>query len=95
MGEQTMVTNENDTVMQTSDEPIVLGPMVRYTSECEASMWVETRDAGGAAEDRRIAALAAEGTSTVSNMGIISRGYEHIVDKLEQLGADLTFEAQD
>ena len=46
MGEQTMVTNENDTVMQTSDEPIVLGPMVRYTSECEASMWVETRDAG-------------------------------------------------
>ena len=46
MGEQTMVTNKNDTVMQTSDEPIVLGPMVRYTSECEASMWVETRDAG-------------------------------------------------
>ena len=42
-----------------------------------------------------IAALAAEGTSTVSNMGIISRGYEHIVDKLEQLGADFTFEAQD
>ena len=25
MGEQTMVTNENDTVMQTGDEPIFVG----------------------------------------------------------------------
>mgnify|MGYP001575721099 FL=1 len=35
-----------------------------------------------------IAALAAEGTSTVSNLGLISRGYEHFVDKLTALGAD-------
>jgi UDP-N-acetylglucosamine 1-carboxyvinyltransferase len=35
-----------------------------------------------------IAALAAEGTSTVSNLGLISRGYEHFVEKLEALGAD-------
>ena len=35
-----------------------------------------------------IAALAAEGTSTISNVGIISRGYELFIDKLEQLGAD-------
>ena len=35
-----------------------------------------------------IAALAAEGTSTVSNVGIISRGYELFIDKLRQLGAD-------
>jgi UDP-N-acetylglucosamine 1-carboxyvinyltransferase len=35
-----------------------------------------------------IAALAADGTSTVSNLGLISRGYEHFVDKLSALGAD-------
>jgi UDP-N-acetylglucosamine 1-carboxyvinyltransferase len=39
-----------------------------------------------------IAALAAEGTSTVSNIGIVSRGYEHIIDKLDALGADYSFE---
>ncbi|MTE24715.1 UDP-N-acetylglucosamine 1-carboxyvinyltransferase [Microbacterium sp. ZXX196] len=35
-----------------------------------------------------IAALAAEGTSRVSNVGIIRRGYEKFFDKLEALGAD-------
>ncbi|PTW90564.1 UDP-N-acetylglucosamine 1-carboxyvinyltransferase [Microbacteriaceae bacterium MWH-Ta3] len=35
-----------------------------------------------------IAALAAEGTSTISNVGIIARGYEHFIDKLRVLGAD-------
>lgn len=39
-----------------------------------------------------IAALAAEGTSTVSNIGIVSRGYEHIIEKLDALGADYSFE---
>lgn len=39
-----------------------------------------------------IAALTAEGQSTVTNVGIISRGYEHFIDKLEQLGADLVYE---
>ena len=34
-----------------------------------------------------IAALTAEGRSTVTNLGIISRGYEHFVEKLEALGA--------
>ena len=38
-----------------------------------------------------IAALTAEGTSTVSNIGIISRGYEHFIDKLRDLGADFEF----
>lgn len=38
-----------------------------------------------------IAALTAEGKSTVSNVGIISRGYEHIIDKLELLGADFVY----
>ncbi|MFT4285762.1 MAG: UDP-N-acetylglucosamine 1-carboxyvinyltransferase, partial [Protaetiibacter sp.] len=37
-----------------------------------------------------IAALTAEGSSTVSNVGIIARGYERFVVKLEQLGADFT-----
>jgi len=39
-----------------------------------------------------IAALTAEGQSTVTNVGIISRGYEHFIDKLEQLGADFVYE---
>ncbi len=39
-----------------------------------------------------IAALTAEGTSTISNVGIISRGYEHFIDKLRLLGADFEYE---
>jgi len=39
-----------------------------------------------------IAALSAEGQSVISNIGIISRGYEHIIDKLETLGADFVYE---
>jgi UDP-N-acetylglucosamine 1-carboxyvinyltransferase len=35
-----------------------------------------------------IAALAATGTSRISNVGIIARGYEHFIDKLRELGAD-------
>jgi UDP-N-acetylglucosamine 1-carboxyvinyltransferase len=33
-----------------------------------------------------IAAVTAQGESTVSNIGIISRGYEHLLEKLEGLG---------
>ncbi len=39
-----------------------------------------------------IAALSAEGRSTVTNLGIISRGYEHFVEKLEALGAQFQLE---
>lgn len=35
-----------------------------------------------------VAALAAEGTSNVSNVQLISRGYERFIDKLQDLGAD-------
>jgi len=28
----------------------------------------------------------------VTNVGIISRGYEHFIDKLTQLGADFQYE---
>ncbi|AIY00895.1 UDP-N-acetylglucosamine 1-carboxyvinyltransferase [Arthrobacter sp. PAMC 25486] len=35
-----------------------------------------------------IAALAAEGTSTVTGIDVISRGYEHFTAKLDSLGAD-------
>jgi UDP-N-acetylglucosamine enolpyruvyl transferase len=34
-----------------------------------------------------IAAVTAQGESVVSNVGIISRGYEHLWEKLEALGA--------
>lgn len=40
-----------------------------------------------------IAALAADGASTLSNVGIIARGYENFIGKLEALGADFTVEA--
>ncbi|MCU1416963.1 MAG: murA [Schumannella sp.] len=40
-----------------------------------------------------IAALTAEGTSTITNLGIISRGYEHFLEKLEGLGADFSTDA--
>ena len=37
-----------------------------------------------------IAALTATGTSTVRNVGIISRGYENFGEKLKGLGARFT-----
>jgi len=39
-----------------------------------------------------IAALTAEGQSKVTNLGIISRGYENFIEKLRLLGADFVFE---
>ena len=36
-----------------------------------------------------IAALAAEGTTTISNIELIDRGYENLVEKLRLLGADI------
>jgi UDP-N-acetylglucosamine 1-carboxyvinyltransferase len=39
-----------------------------------------------------VAALAAEGTSNVSNVQLISRGYERFIDKLQELGADFQIE---
>ena len=39
-----------------------------------------------------IAALSADGQSKISNVGIISRGYEHIIEKLATLGADFVYE---
>lgn len=38
-----------------------------------------------------VAALAAEGTSNVTNVQLISRGYEHFLQKLEALGADFSY----
>ena len=40
-----------------------------------------------------VAALAATGTSNVSNIQLISRGYERFLEKLDALGADFEFEA--
>ena len=40
-----------------------------------------------------IAALTAEGQSKVTNLGIISRGYENFIEKLRLLGADFIFES--
>ncbi|MEG0363020.1 MAG: UDP-N-acetylglucosamine 1-carboxyvinyltransferase [Aurantimicrobium sp.] len=41
-----------------------------------------------------IAALTAKGTSRVSNVGIISRGYGDFITKLRQLGADFVIEGE-
>ena len=38
-----------------------------------------------------VAALAAEGVSNVTNVQLISRGYEHFLDKLTILGADFEY----
>jgi len=38
-----------------------------------------------------VAALAAEGTSHVTNVQLISRGYEHFLQKLTDLGADFNY----
>jgi UDP-N-acetylglucosamine 1-carboxyvinyltransferase len=38
-----------------------------------------------------IAALTAEGESHITNVGIISRGYEHFIPKLRKLGTDFDF----
>ena len=38
-----------------------------------------------------VAALAAKGISNVSNVQLISRGYEHFLDKLGNLGADFSY----
>ena len=38
-----------------------------------------------------VAALAAEGVSNVPNVQLISRGYEHFLDKLAALGADFEY----
>ena len=38
-----------------------------------------------------VAALAAKGTSNVSNVQLISRGYEHFIQKLGNLGADFSY----
>ena len=40
-----------------------------------------------------IAAVAAQGESVLTNVGIISRGYEHLFDKLEALGASFELRA--
>ena len=36
-----------------------------------------------------MAALAAEGTSTIHNVGQIERGYERVDERLKALGADI------
>jgi UDP-N-acetylglucosamine 1-carboxyvinyltransferase len=38
-----------------------------------------------------VAALAAKGTSNVTNVQLISRGYEHFLQKLTDLGADFSY----
>ena len=38
-----------------------------------------------------VAALAADGVSNVTNVQLISRGYEHFLQKLTDLGADFTY----
>ena len=41
------------------------------------------------AKDKLIAALSAEGTSTIHNIEQIDRGYENIVERLKAIGAKI------
>ena len=36
-----------------------------------------------------LAGLAARGTTTVTNVGLVERGYDHIIEKLRALGANI------
>ena len=36
-----------------------------------------------------LAGLAAEGTTTIRNIGPVLRGYENIIEKLNEIGADV------
>ena len=36
-----------------------------------------------------LAGLAAKGTTTVTNIGLVERGYDHIIEKLRSLGANI------
>ena len=42
-----------------------------------------------------IAGLSADGTTVISNIGTIERGYENIIGKLSSVGADITFIDED
>jgi UDP-N-acetylglucosamine 1-carboxyvinyltransferase len=64
---------------------VITGPSVLHGAD------IEVPDLRGGFS-HLIAALSAEGTSTVSNVGIISRGYENFITKLELLGADFVLE---
>jgi UDP-N-acetylglucosamine 1-carboxyvinyltransferase len=64
---------------------VITGPSVLHGAD------IEVPDLRGGFS-HLIAALSAEGTSTVSNVGIISRGYENFITKLQQLGADFVLE---
>jgi len=49
---------------------------------------VDALDLRGGA-DLIVAGLMAQGTTTISGVHFIDRGYENIVDKLKSLGADI------
>jgi UDP-N-acetylglucosamine 1-carboxyvinyltransferase len=64
---------------------VITGPTKLYGAD------IEVPDLRGGFS-HLIAALSAEGRSTVSNVGIIARGYENFITKLEQLGADFVLD---
>jgi UDP-N-acetylglucosamine 1-carboxyvinyltransferase len=64
---------------------VITGPSVLHGAD------IEVPDLRGGFS-HLIAALSAQGKSTVSNVGIISRGYENFITKLQQLGADFVLE---
>lgn len=64
---------------------VITGPTVLHGAD------VEVPDLRGGFS-HLVAALSAVGTSRVSNVGIIARGYENFLSKLEILGADFVLE---
>lgn len=64
---------------------VITGPTVLHGAD------VEVPDLRGGFS-HLVAALSAVGTSRVSNVGIIARGYENFLTKLEILGADFVLE---
>lgn len=78
------------------DELALMGANVDYTERVAIIDGVNSlRGAEVEAPDLRggaaliVAGLMAEGTTTISGVGYIDRGYEKIVEKLQSLGADI------
>jgi UDP-N-acetylglucosamine 1-carboxyvinyltransferase len=63
---------------------VISGPTALYGAD------IEVPDLRGGFS-HMVAALTAKGVSNVSNAQLISRGYEHFIDKLSDLGADFSF----
>ena len=85
MGHVKYLNNMGANIKNGNTNAVVIGPTKLYGSDVEA-----TDLRGGAA--MVIAGLIAEGTTKISSIEHILRGYDSIIDKLSNVGADIKIE---